>query len=227
MNDVKQEQTNKHVSLWKEAEELENISKRCWIKSDPSCDIWSEEDDVVHALSETAAANFKIDMLEWHFGQNTSLKGIDYVLEKLNNKSKDLQKQLLDSKSLLISPFASDIGRTEILSLEEVMDQWEYFEFSSAANTKGMVSIGNILQFSPKPSIHQAYHTFSKEVESAHVKIKAKLLKVKISRPWFSPSVFHSREFKLVCHLFRDYGPYFFLLRSNCMFQIPPSSCSV
>ena len=45
---------------------------------------------MVHALSETAAANFKIEMLEWHFGQNTSLKGIDYVLEKLYNKSKDL-----------------------------------------------------------------------------------------------------------------------------------------
>ena len=201
MNDVKQEQTNKHESLWKEALELENISKRCWVKSDPTCDIWSEEDDVIHALSETAAANFKIDMLEWYFGQNSSLKGIDYVLEKLRNESKSLQKQLLDSESLLISPFASDIGRTDILSLEEVKDKWEYFEFSSAADTKGMVSIGSILKFSPKPSIYQAHHTFSKQVESANVKIKAKLLKVKISRPWFSPSLFHNREFKWVCHL--------------------------
>ena len=199
INDVKQEQTNKHESLWKEALELENISKRCWVKSDPTCDIWSEEDDVVHALSETAAANFKIEMLEWYFGQNSSLKGIDYVLEKLRNKSKSLQKQLLDSESLLISPFASDIGRTEILSLEEVKDKWEYFEFSSTADTKGMVSIGSILQFSPKPSIYQVYNTFSKQVESANVKIKAKLLKVKISRPWFSPSLFQNREFKLVC----------------------------
>lgn len=39
---------------------------------------------------------------------------------------------------------------------------------------------------------------FSEHVQSADVRVKAKVLKVKMNRPWFRPDLFMNREFIMV-----------------------------
>ena len=169
---------------------------------DSLCDLWKEEEEVKDALSESAAANFKMEMLTCQFGDNSSLKHqIEYVLVKLRNESELFQEQLSHSMSSVVphDQLVRDIGTEETLSLEEIQDRWKHFEFSSTRETKAVHnSIGNILPFNPKPSAFPGKHTFVSKIINANVMLKAKLLKVNINRPWFTESLFHDREFKLV-----------------------------
>ena len=173
---------------------------------DSLCDLWKKEEEVKDALSESAAANFKMEMLKCQFGDNSSLKHqIEDLLVKLRNESELFHEQLTHSMPSVIPQLVSDIGIEEALSLEEIQDHWKYFEFSSTNENKVAPSasvmynsIGDILPFNPKPSSYPGKHTFASYIQNAKVMLKAKLLKVKISRQWFTESLFHDREFKLV-----------------------------
>ena len=197
---VQQDCNKEQENVWLKVEELEYTRKKCWLIFDSLCDLWRKEEDVKDALSESTAANFKVEMLKWHFGDNSSLKDeIELVLMKLKNESKQLQQQMMDSVSSTVPPIVTDMGSAEQLTLEEIQDQWQYFEFSSMRDlAETYNSIGNVLTFRPKPSTYPGHHTFASSVENANVFLKAKLLKVKINRPWFRESLFYDREFKLV-----------------------------
>ncbi len=204
---VTDERSRKHESLLQKVQELEDTRKSCWLVFDALCDFWRKEDEAMDALAESAATDFKAGMLDWQFGENSSLKDqIELALAKLKNESQQLQKQLLNSANSLVTPLVSDMSGTDPLSVEEIQDQWKYFEFSSnkdsdsaLPDSSAPVSIASILPFDPKPLAFHGYPTFSEFVRGASIAVKAKLLKVKISRPWFRPLLFHNREFKLVC----------------------------
>lgn len=206
MNFVKQERSKRQELLLREVQELEDTRRSCWLAFDSVCEYWRKEEKVIDALYESTAANFKAEMLEWQFGENSSLKDqIQAALVKLRNESESLQTELVTSARSLASPLANDMGNIETLSLKEVHDQWRYFEFSSAkvasASSRASEapgSIGSILPFNPKLSTSHGFPTFSEYVKGANVSLKAKLLKVKINRPWFKPTLFHNRELKMV-----------------------------
>lgn len=168
--------------------------------------MWKKEEEVKDALSESSAANFKVEMLKWQFGENSSLKGqIELVLMKLRNESTKLQEQLTNSTGFTLSPLLSEMEGTESLSMEEIQDKWQYFEYSSTEESGvttdeyvTYASIGNVLPFTPKPSTVPVPHTFASIVKNANVLLKAKLLKVEVNRPWFMESLFHDRDLKLV-----------------------------
>ena len=197
---VQQDCNKKQENVRLKVEEVEYTRKKCWLIFDSLCDFWRKEEDVKDALSESTAANFKVEMLKWQFGENLSLKDeIELALMKLKNESKQLQQQLMDSVSSTVPPIITDTRSTEQLTLEEIQDKWQYFEFSSMRDlSETYNSIGNVLPFGPKPSAYPGHHTFASSVENANVFLKAKLLKVKINRPWFRESLFYDREFKLV-----------------------------
>lgn len=212
MYSVKQEREKKQNSLWQKVEELEDTRRKCWLAFDSVCDFLSKEEEVTDALSKSKAANFKVEMLEWQFGDNSSFKDqIEFVLMKLRNETEQLQKQLMNSVPSSVSSLVDDMGTTGALLVEEIQDHWEYFEFSStkdersaatSLSSSNSISIGNILPFSLKPSTSQGYQTFTDHVQGANLTLKAKVLKVKINRPWFRPSLFQNRELKLVSDLY-------------------------
>ena len=196
----------KQESLRLKVEELEYMRRKCWLMFDSLCDMWNLEEEVKNDLSESAAANFKLEMLKCQFGDNSSLKHhVENVLVKMRNDSELFQEQLTHSMPSVVPQLVSDIGIEEALSLEEIQDQWKYFEFSSTNENKVAPSasvmynsIGDILPVSPKPSSYPGKHTFASNIQNANVMLKAKLLKVNINRPWFTESLFHDSEFKLV-----------------------------
>ena len=91
---VQQDCNKKQENVRLKVEELEYTRQRCWLIFDSLCDFWRKEEDVKDALSESTAANFKVEILKWQFGDNSSLKDeIELVLMKLKNESKQLQQQ--------------------------------------------------------------------------------------------------------------------------------------
>ena len=155
---VNRELNKRHETLSQVTQELEDTRRRCWLAFDSSCEFWSKEENVMDALSHSAAANFKVEELKSKFGNSSIVKDqIELVLSKLRNQTEELQEQLVDSVHTSVSPLVSDIGTTEELSVEEVHDQWKYFEFSSSkaaavTSLSSNASIGSIFPFSPKPA---------------------------------------------------------------------------
>ena len=196
------DEKKKHVR--KKVDDLEYLRKRCWLMFDSqSCDFWEKEEEVKDALSDSTAANFKLEMLKLLFGDSSSLKQqIDLILMKLRNETMELQEQIINGASATLPPIVTGVGDTQQLSSEEIRDQWQYFEFSSKGGDNSAIdtfnSIDNVLFFNPKPSSFPGHNTFASIVQNATVFMKAKLLKVKINRPWFKESLFHDRELKLV-----------------------------
>lgn len=211
MAEVKKAHEDKEKFLQQSMKTLEESRKTCWLKPGESCDIQKKEEEVATALSESSSSKLNVEMLEFQFGANAQMKGqIDVVLEKLKDESEQLKNQLEESKPSSGSPLVEDVGKTEALQLEEIQDDWAVFEFSSTKSSKettakGMksttsTSVGTIFRFVPKTSVSASVgrQSFSEHVKSASLKVKAKLLKVKINRPWFRPDLFRNREFKLV-----------------------------
>lgn len=211
MKEVKDAHTKKEESMKTSVGALEESRRNCWLKPGEVCDIQKKEEEVATALSESSSSKLNVEMLKFQFGANAQMKDqIKVVLEKLEDESKQLENQLEESKPSSGSPLVEDFGKTEALQLEEIQDNWAVFEFSTTKSSKettakGMksttsTSVGTIFRFVPKTSVSASVgrQSFSEHVKSASLKVKAKLLKVKINRPWFRPDLFRNREFKLV-----------------------------
>ena len=206
---VQQDCKAKQENIWLKVEEFEYTRKHCWLMFDSFCDSWRKEEEIKDALSKSTGANFKVEMLQWKFGENSSMKDeIAPVLAKLKNETKQLRdlEQILSSDSSTVSSLIRDIESTEPLSLEEIQDKWQYFEFSSTSKSNGTLvpvaykHLGSILSLGHKPFAFSRHRSFASYIQNANVLLKAKVLKVNINRPWFRESLFHNRHLKLVSY---------------------------
>ena len=135
---------------------------------------------------------------------------IDIVLAKLTLESEQLESQLAESKPSSSSSLVDDVGTTEPFEPQEIQDNWAMFDISSTRSSKEsssssvetstMVSAGYSFFGSASVSASVGHQSFSEHVKSADVKVKAKVLKVKINRPWFRSELFTNREFTLVSY---------------------------
>ena len=144
---------------------------------------------------------------------------INVVLAKLKGERDQLERQLAESDPSSTSSLVENVGTTEPLEAQEIQDNWLLFDFSSTKSSKEQssksVKTGMSVSFSTwlplglvgSPasgsvggalSSSVGHQSFSEHVKSADVKVKAKLLKVKINRPWFRSDLFANKEFKLV-----------------------------
>ena len=197
---------------------LEEARKSCWFSPfiaqslTSTCDIRNKEGEVQAAFSESSAANLRIESLEFQFGAKSQMKDqINVVLAKLNTDHEHLERELAESKPSSSSSLVDDMGTTEPFEPQEIQDNWAMFDFSSTESsketksrsfdTKNSASFGYAFLASASVSASVGHQSFSEHVKSADVKVRAKLLKVKINRPWFRTDLFTNREFTLVSNL--------------------------
>ena len=194
------------VSSYKKATDI------CWLQN--TCEVGNKQQEVVDALKDNTDANLHLEMLEFQFGAKSQLKSqIDVVLARLKSEKETLENDIKESTPSSGSPMVEDLGTTEALDLEEIQDNWALFEFTSTKSSKESsqssvksstkASIGSWFPFSPKGSVSAStgHEHFSEHLRSADVKVKAKVLKVKINRPWLRADLFNNREYKLVSNL--------------------------
>ena len=210
MEEVRNERNTKTEALKTATKSLEEARKSCWLNI--ACDIESKESEVSKALSESSAANLRVETLEFQFGAKSQMKGqIDTVLKNLYDEQHNLERDLEQSLPSPSSSLVEDMGRIEPFQPQEIQDNWAMFDFSSTSSSKEAsshsfqtdtsASAGYAFVASASVSTSTGYQSFSEHVKSANIKVKAKLLKVKINRPWFNSDLFTNREFKLVREL--------------------------
>lgn len=203
-------------TLDKSVGELEGMRESCWVGGNyESCSkINAMEDKLVETLSESTAANLQLEMLKSQVGAESQMIGqINVVLETLEREKKNLEKELAEAKKNPSSGsgLVEDMGKSEKLSLEEMQDNWASFDFSSTTTsqeskssgtqTSTKASVGSLFPFvGPKVDVAASteHTSLSSHLSNVNLKVKAKLLKVKINRPWFRPDLFSNRDFKLV-----------------------------
>ena len=188
-------------------------SNFCWYGTD--CQVGSKQQELTDALKENTDANLKLEMLEFQFGAKSQLKGqVDVILARLELEKTTLEDQIKESEPSSSSPMIDDLGTTEELDLEEIQDNWALFEYTSTKSSKESsqssvqsstkVSASSWIPFyNPGASVSTSAgrKSFSEHLRSADVKVKAKVLKVKINRPWFRADLFRNEEYKLVSNL--------------------------
>ena len=185
----------------------------CWL--DNTCDIGNKQQEVVDALKQNTDANLHLELLEFQFGAKSQLKSqIDVILARLELEKNTLEDQISKSEPSSGSPMVDDLGTTEELDLEEIQDNWALFEYTSTKSSKESsqssvqsstkVSASSWIPFwipGASVSTSAGRKSFSEHLRSADVKVKAKVLKVKINRPWFRADLFRNEEYKLVSNL--------------------------
>ena len=214
VEDVKKDRQEKENALKESTKGLEEARKSCWLdkkKKNKKCDIGNKENEVSKALSESSAANLRVETLEFQFGAKSQMKGqIDVVLARLNLESDQLERQLEESQPSSSSSLVEEVGTTQPLDAQEIQDNWLMFDFSSTKSSKESSSLSvetsTTATFgtwfaSGSVSASVGHQSFSEHLKSADVKVKAKVLKVKINRPWFRSDLFMNREFTLVCSI--------------------------
>ena len=220
IEEAKKSRDEKVNSLKESTKSLEEARKSCWFDAAKTCEIEEKESEVSEALSESSAASLRFETLEFQFGAKSQMKAqINIVLAKLKGERDQLERQLEESDPSSTSSLVEDVGTTEPLEPQEIQDNWAMFDFSSTKSSKEQsstsVNTGMSFSFSTwlplelvgSPvsgsvggglSSSVGHQSFSEHVKSADVKVKAKLLKVKINRPWFRLDLFTNKEFKLV-----------------------------
>ena len=209
VKDVQKDRDDKAEALKKSTETLEEARKVCWLGGHGICEAAKKEAEVSKALSDSSAANLRLQTLEFQFGAKSQMKDqIDIVLAKLTLESEQLESQLAESKPSSSSSLVDDVGTTEPFEPQEIQDNWAMFDFSSTKSSKESSSssvetsttVSGSYSFVASASVSASvgHQSFSEHVQSSDVKVKAKVLKVKINRPWFRSELFINREFTLV-----------------------------
>ena len=203
IQDVKKGRDEKDKTLTESTKGLEETRKSCWLGIfGKDCDIKKKEGEVTKALSESSAANLRVETLEFQFGAKSQMKAqIEVVLARLNLESDQLERQLEESQPSSSSSLVDDVGTTQPLDAQEIQDNWLLFDFSSTKSSKesssysfdssSTATYGNWFTASGTVSSSFGYQSFSEHVKSADVRIRAKVLKVKINRPWFRLGFVH------------------------------------
>ena len=197
------------TKLTESVAKYKKASNFCWFGTD--CQVSREQQEVADALQENTDANLNLEMLEFQFGAKSQLKGqVEVVLARLELEKTTLEDQIKESEPSSSSPMVDDLGTTEELDLEEIHDNWALFEYTSTKSEKETsqssvqsstkASVSSWIPFTPKVSVSTSAgrKSFSEHLRSADLKVKAKVLKVKINRPWFRADLFSNREYKLV-----------------------------
>ena len=208
MKKLKEERKTKEEKLKSSTKNLEEARQSCWFGLfGKTCDVQNKEGEVQDALLESSAANLRIESLEFQFGAKSQMKDqINVVLARLIADRDHLERQLAESEPSSSSPLVDDVGTTEPFTSQEIQDNWAILPQNQTKNlkvivlhdTKNSASFGYAFVASASVSASVGHQSFSEHVKSADVKVKAKLLKVKINRPWFRTDLFINREFTLV-----------------------------
>jgi len=194
------------IKKYKEAHDI------CWLEN--TCEIGNKQQKVVDALKQNTDANLHLELLEFQFGAKSQLKSqIDVILARLELEKTTLEDEISKSEPSSGSPMVDDLGTTEELDLEEIQDNWALFEYTStkaeketsqsSVQSSTKASVSSWIPFYPGASVSTSggRKSFSEHLRSADVKVKAKVLKVKINRPWFRADLFRNEEYKLVSNL--------------------------
>ena len=225
LDEVHHELTVSQLDLVTETMQLEQLRLNCKkqmhdlrvSKSDqkPADDVClkyiAQENNVRKSLKMYASAYSVSKLSDLEYGDQEVQVGTSEQIKELTQRIDELRGEL--SKAPISLPGIVTVANdTYSITEQERQYAWTSFEFDSTERStivdSESTTYGALFRFGNdaglwdekgRVSQRSSSSSLSSSVTNSQVKMRAKVLKVRINRPWFKETVFHNDALKMVC----------------------------